>query len=124
MDNRKTIFCDIDGCILPYSTHYRDPVVRQEAIDGKVDALPGSVRKINAWFNQGYVIILVTARDQCDRFLTELQLTDIGLRYNQLVMGLGNGQRYLINDSNPHIDGTMAQAIEVSRNAGLKDVVI
>lgn len=124
MDNRKTIFCDIDGCILPYSIHYLDPEVRQQALDGKVRGLPGSVQKINEWYRKGYHIVFTTARDECDRFMTELQLTDVGVRWNQLVMGVGNGQRYLINDSNPEIDGTMAQAIEVTRNIGLKDVII
>lgn len=49
------------------------------------------------------------------------QLTDVGLFYDQLVMGLPNGPRVLINDKKP--EGIVsAVAYSIERDGGIKDI--
>jgi hypothetical protein len=55
------------------------------------------------------------------RTVTENQLKDVGIFYDQLIMGVGGGTRYLINDTKP--EGTLsAYAINVIRDLGIKDI--
>ena len=54
------------------------------------------------------------------RLTTEKQLREAGIFWDQLVMGLGPGKRYLINDKNDGDD--TAFAINVERNGGLSDL--
>jgi NADPH-dependent 2,4-dienoyl-CoA reductase/sulfur reductase-like enzyme len=72
---------------------------------------------------KGYKIILTTGRKECMREATEVQLAEAGIFYDQLVMGIGGGPRYLINDKKP--DGENACfSISLDRNVGIKDVDI
>ena len=57
------------------------------------------------------------------RSVTEKQLAEAGIFYNQLIMGIGGGERYLINDCKE--DGTQyANAINIERNKGIKNINI
>ena len=112
----KTIFCDIDGTLLK---HHGD-VVKQ--LSDPV-ALDGTIDKMIEWDRNGYTIILTTGRRESMRAVTEKQLNSIGIFYDQLVMGIGSGPRYLINDSKSNGDGT-AYAIQTQRNEGIKNVEI
>ena len=52
------------------------------------------------------------------RKFTENQLFECGIAYDQLIMGLGRGERVLINDKK--VDGTnTARAICIDRNDGI-----
>jgi hypothetical protein len=119
MDTRpKTIICDIDGTLI----HHFLP--SQVAKDSHVPALlDGTLEKINEWERKGYNIILLTGRKESMRKNTEDQLSQLGIYYDQLIMGVGGGARYLINDYKP--DGTeSAFAINVQRNMGIKNIEI
>ena len=50
---------------------------------------------------------------------TEKQLKEIGLFWDQLVMGLGSGRRYVINDLEPGTEANTANAINLERDAGI-----
>ena len=50
---------------------------------------------------------------------TEKQLKEIGLFWDQLVMGLGSGRRYVINDLEPGTKASTANAINLKRDAGI-----
>ena len=113
----KTIFCDIDGTLLE---HHGD-VVKQLKSDPVV--LDGCMDKLVEWDRKGYTIILTTGRRESMRTATEKQLNSIGIFYDQLVMGIGSGPRYLINDSKSNGDET-AYAIQTQRNEGIKNVEI
>jgi len=51
-------------------------------------------------------------------------LEELGIVYDQLVMGLGGGPRVLINDLKPKGDDPTAIAVNLERNKGIKDLEI
>lgn len=116
MDNirPKTIFCDIDGTLWKHV----GPVTDQ-AVTDKYEILPNTKQAIDLWDKLGYKIILTTGRKESLRNLTEKQLLEIGIVYDQLIMGLGGGDRILINDRKPNGMKNTAYAINVIRNKGI-----
>ena len=110
----KTIFLDIDGTILKHqgslsSICTNDP----EILDGVIETL-------NHWDMNGYNIILTTGRKESCRNITEKQLQSLGIFYDQLVMGIGGGTRFLINDFKPNSNLPTCHAITIDRNKGIK----
>ena len=119
MDLRpKTIICDIDGTLVKHSK----PNI--SALKSYIpELLDGTLDKLNEWERSGYNIILLTGRKESMRKVTENQLTQLGIYYDQLIMGVGGGPRFLINDYKP--DGTEAAfAINIERNKGIKNIKI
>jgi hypothetical protein len=119
MDPRpKTIICDIDGTLIK---HNKPSNVAN--ISYVPELLEGTINKLNEWERNGYNIILLTGRKESMRQVTINQLSQLGIYYDQLIMGVGGGPRYLINDFKP--DGTEAAfAINVKRNIGIKNINI
>jgi hypothetical protein len=78
-----------------------------------IAALPGAVEKTTKWFKEGCHIILITARPESFRRITEKQLMNAGIMYHRLIMDLEDGPRILIND---YIDEFKAYAFNVLRN--------
>lgn len=112
----KTIICDIDGTLV----YHCDPHTVSKS-NHKMELLIGTIEKLLEWERKGYNIILLTGRKESMREVTENQLREIGIFYDQLIMGVGGGARYLINDSKP--DGEQsAFAINIERNQGIKDI--
>lgn len=115
----KTIFCDIDGTLLE---HRGDIYTQINSEDLKV--LPGVLKKLKEWEELSYKIILTTGRRESLRKLTEIQLQKAGITYDLLIMGIGPGVRYLINDKKINSEENTAFAINITRNSGLEDVNI
>jgi NDP-sugar pyrophosphorylase family protein len=114
----KTIFCDIDGTILKHVHRFSDI----SSSDSEI--LPGVREKFNEWDSKNYKIILTTARKESARNLTERQLSDIGLPWDCLLMGITSGQRVLINDKLLESDIDRAIAVNLITNDGfLKEEV-
>ena len=112
----KTIFLDIDGCILKHNGGNLSQTLYEEP-----QLLPGALQKLDLWESLGYKIIITTSRKESLRKFTEKQLLEVGISYDQLIMGLSMGERVIINDLKP--DGThTARAIEIERNKGLKKI--
>jgi mannose-6-phosphate isomerase len=111
----KTVFCDIDGTLLK---HNGDPYSLEETI------LPGVVESIREWEKRNYRIILTTGRRECFRKQTEELLGKLGILYDQLIMGLPNGDRVLINDKKPNGIRNTAYAVNLVRNDGMEHVDI
>jgi len=85
--------------------------------------LPGTIEKLTEWEVNGFRIILTTGRKESSRSVTEKQLAQAGIFYDQLIMGIGGGARYLINDKKS--DGTIASfSFCPDRNQGIKDIEI
>jgi len=110
-----TLFLDIDGCILKHQDGLTNILRNQPEV------LPGVYKKFHEWSSGGHMIILVTGRPESMRKFTEDQLLNLGLFYDQLIMGLTNGYRILINDKKPNMDIT-AKAYNLERNKGLGDI--
>ena len=112
----KTIICDIDGTLV---SHNKPSDAAKKSTE--LTLLEGTIDKLNEWEYNGYNIILLTGRKESMRQVTIDQLTKLGIYYDQLIMGVGGGPRFLINDYKP--DGTKsAFAINIKRNKGIKNI--
>jgi hypothetical protein len=110
-----TIFCDIDGCLLKH----RGPGL-SGVLEKPPTLLEGTREKFDTWERKGYRIILTTGRKESMREHTEAELTLMGIYYDLLIMGIGGGPRYLINDRKPGGKDT-AFAINLDRDEGIKN---
>ena len=119
MENKsKTIICDIDGCI---SYHDGDICnIHKE----RLTILPGVRETFREWDRCGYNIILLTGRRESVRKNTEEQLSEAGIFYDQLIMGVKNGVRVLINDKKLDSITNTAFAINLNRNKGMKNLSV
>lgn len=111
----KTIFCDIDGTLVYYDS---SDIAKQLSPDNKLCLTPGTKEKLSEWIKSGYNIILTTGRRESARKVTEDQLRDLSITYNQLIMGVV-GERYLINDRKLGNKDVACTAITVDRNNGI-----
>lgn len=112
-----TIICDIDGTLVK---HGLPADVAKPSY--KMKLLPGTIEKILEWEKKGYNIILLTGRRESMRRVTEKQLSEVGITYDKLVMGVCGGLRVLINDRKSDSDDDTAFAICVDRDKGVKDI--
>ena len=120
MDIRpKTVFCDIDGTLVEHVK----PTDAQKPTH-KMKLLPGTTDKLLEWDKRGYSVILTTGRKESLRTVTEYQLAEVGIIYDQLIMGIGGGKRYLVNDRKPDGDEDYAVAISLERNKGIEELKI
>jgi phosphoglycolate phosphatase-like HAD superfamily hydrolase len=110
----KTIFCDIDGVLVNHSGDVT------EAFDAKV--LPGVVETVREWDKKGYRIILVSGRRESMRAGTEEQLIGMGIIFDQLILGIGGGNRILINDMKLNKTDPTCFAYNLVRNEGLSSL--
>lgn len=118
ISSKPTIFCDIDGTLVKHA-----PLTDSAKKTHKLELLPGTIEKLTEWEKNGYRIILTTGRKECTRAATEQQLQEAGIFYDQLVMNIGGGARYLINDKKPEGDIT-SFCFCPDRNQGIKDIEI
>ena len=114
----KTLFLDIDGTLVEHKNPHLTSLPSH-----KMNVLDGTIEKLLEWNKKGYTIILMTGRRESNREITVKQLQEAGIFYDQLIMGVGRGQRVVINDIKP--DGMLtAHSINLTRNLGIKDVNI
>jgi FMN phosphatase YigB (HAD superfamily) len=109
----KTWLFDLDGTLLVHNGH----------LDGKDSVLPGTREFFDAHVGPDDVVILLTAREERYRAVTEQTLRSAGLRFDQLLFGLPKGERICVNDAKPKGLHT-AVAINLPRDAGLGGVKI
>jgi hypothetical protein len=77
------------------------------------------LEKFNEWYEEGHYIVLTTARPEHLREVTVNQMANAGIRYHQLVMGIGREERILINNNNGgDPDRDRALSVPVRRDAG------
>lgn len=109
----KTLFIDLDGTILKHGHRYSDLKQGQELCPNVLDSL-------NEADSMGDKIILVSARKESARAITEALLQDLGVPYDQLILGVTQGRRIVVNDvasaSSPH----RASALNVICDSGFK----
>jgi mannose-6-phosphate isomerase-like protein (cupin superfamily) len=111
----RTIICDIDGVIFKY---FGDICFQHLTVP---EILPGAYEKFKEWDVEGCHIILMTGRRESTRKETEKQLSNAGIFYDKLVMGVGGGVRVLVNDKKPEGDNT-TRMVCLERNDGLKSM--
>jgi hypothetical protein len=115
MSQPKTIFCDIDGTLVEHTGNIIDNLYTKESLKNVKST-------ISNWDKLNYMIILTTGRCESVREQTEKQLLSAGVVYDQLIMGLPNGDRVLINDKKPNGIRNTAYAINVVRNEGFEHI--
>jgi hypothetical protein len=113
----KCLFVDIDGTLVTNSSIHFPPYV------GMGEPLQENIDFLNDLRDSGkVVIILTTSRPDSMRTATIREMKRIGMRYDNLIMGLPHCQRIVINDfanSNPY---PSCGAINLPRNSNkLKD---
>jgi len=117
MSSSKTIFCDIDGTLVPHTGDIINNLYSTTSLKNVKDS-------IQLWDKNNYKIILTTGRKESTRPQTEKQLHACGIVYDQLIMGLPNGDRVLINDRKTDSPRNTAYAINLVRNEGLGNIDI
>ena len=115
----KTIILDLDGTLI-----YHKNAGASEQMTSNPGLLEGTLGKLNEWDKRGYNIIILTGRKEGMRGITEKYLENKGIFYDQLIMGVGGGARFLINDKKQDSDSNTAYAINLERNKGIKNVEI
>ena len=113
----KTIICDIDGVLLKHANEGLSEQLRQRPLDGTIE-------KITEWDSKGYNIILITGRRESQRAETINQLYSHGVFYDKLIMGVGGGDRILINDRKPDSVRDTAYSINLNSNEGVTNAKI
>ena len=114
--NYKTIFTDIDGTLIEQ--------VRFEDLDPNVvNVLPDVAEKMNEWYEAGHHIVLTTARPWNLELITKQQMERAGIRYHQIVMGIGREERILINNnSSKEPQRDRAFGVPVLRDSGFDNL--
>lgn len=113
MTKNNTIFCDIDGTIFKYREFgtYEDTL--PEVIQSTLDYL-------NEEKSKGSFIVLTTARPLTMTGHTMKELIRSKVPFDRIVMGIGRGTRYLINDKDPESDSDRAVSINLMRDKGFE----
>ena len=114
MNKSKTIFCDIDGTLWKH-----EGFVSEQIKCENYKLLPNTLNAINTWDKLGYKIILTTGRKESLRNKTEKELEKLGIVYDSLIMGLGGGDRIIINDRKRGSDRNTCYSINLPRDKGL-----
>ena len=113
MIKHPTYFVDIDGTLIKYRPFDQIETVAPEAITSVLDL-------IKSKYEEGAHIVITTARPSELELFTKQELEKIGVKYHQLVMGIGRGTRYIINDRDPQApEIDRAVGINLTRNEGL-----
>lgn len=111
-----TIFCDIDGTLVPQGEGVLSELRPSSALPG--------VEKLRAAYGAGATIILTTARPELLRWFTIREMERLDIKFHHLIMGLPNSQRVLINNLKEGDPAPMAVAFNVPMNEGLGSVTL
>jgi dTDP-glucose pyrophosphorylase len=114
-DKLKTIICDLDGTILKH-------IHRYSKINEVPTLLKGVRKKIDEWDSIGHKIILMTGRKESAREVTVNILKNLAIPYDLLIMGVGNGNRILINDKITETSFDRSSSINVITDEGFEDI--
>ena len=107
-----TWILDLDGTLLKHNG-YREGG----------DRLLDGVREFLSNIPAKDMIIIVTAREEEYRSVTEEFLQANGVRFDHIIFGAPHGERILINDRKPGIE-RMSIGLTVERNAPINILVV
>jgi len=105
-----TLFLDIDGVIVEHSSTHFPPYI------GTSTPIHDNLEYLKSLDPEKIEIILTTSRQEKYRQVTEEQITKLGLKYKQLVMGLQSNKRIVINDYSSTNEYRNCDAINLKRN--------
>jgi len=107
-NDKPVFFCDIDGTIVKaqgHKDHGQPPVVLEKNVKVLLD-----------WYYKGAQFIFTTARMEFAKEDTERMIRSLGFDNFQVIYGLQNSRRILINDYNHANPYPRAEAINIFRD--------
>jgi len=107
----NTYFIDLDGTVFRHSHRYSELKDDVQLCDGVQEAL-------DELDSRGDTIILVSARKESARALTEKILEDKMIPYDQLILGVSQGCRVIVNDVITKDSPTRARGVNVITDKG------
>jgi hypothetical protein len=110
---KPTIFVDLDGTLIKHHGSLQDQITKTPEL------LPGVKEKLDLWDRLEAKIIIITGRREPMRNITKQQLAELGIVYDDLIMGLGRGKRVIINDQKPNSQISTVDSYCMERNTGL-----
>jgi hypothetical protein len=115
MIKNSTYFVDIDGTIVKYRQFDKLLQTKAEPIQEVID-------NINEEYDKGSHIVITSARPIEYLDFTKKELKKIGLKYHQIILGIGRGTRFLLNDIDPE-NPTVKRAVGINliRDKGYKN---
>tara|TARA_R110002020_G_scaffold46539_24_gene132429 strand:- start:5194 stop:5571 length:378 start_codon:yes stop_codon:yes gene_type:complete len=114
---RKTIFLDVDGTLVKHKGNLHDMLTQEPIV------INGTLEKLHEWRDQGYYIVITTARPKSNKNLLIEQLNAAGIVFDDIIIGLPSGRRVVINDKKPDMIHTAA-GITLERDKGIGDLKI
>ena len=115
--NYENIICDIDGVLFKHNPN-------SNTIDADNHLIKDCCHKIQEWKTQNKKIILMTSRSKTTRAELVNLLKNKNIFFDELIMGVNSGTRYVINDIKPsHIFTKQAVAINVVRDCGIDTLI-
>jgi molybdopterin-guanine dinucleotide biosynthesis protein A len=119
IENRRryeNIVCDVDGILIKHSPH-------SNAVPEDNILIKNCADKLKSWKKENKKIILMTARSKSTQVDFIKMLKEKGIIWDELIMGVNPGTRYVINDIKPaHIFTKQAVAINCVRDEGIDDI--
>lgn len=113
----STLFIDLDGTLLKHAHAYSN-------IDEDQPLNQHVINKLDYWDSLNHKIILVSARKESARSVTESILEKNKVPYDALILGLTSGKRYIVNDKLHVDDDDRAVAINVITDNGFKGLYL
>lgn len=109
-----TFFVDIDGTLVMYRKFSELDTATLTPIQDVIDL-------VNEYYDNGSHIVITSARPQEYEVFTKQELEKLGVRYHQLLLGIGRGTRVVLNDKDPeNSDLPRAVGINFNRDKGLE----
>ena len=109
----ENVICDIDGVLFKHNPH-------SNTNEDDITLIGNCSDKLLEWKKQNKKIILMTARSKnTEKDLIQL-LKNKNIYYDELIMGVNPGTRYVVNDIKPsHIFTKQAVVINLIRDNGI-----
>ena len=110
-NDKPVIFCDIDGTLIESQGR-----VGGKSFNSPIVTMDKTVDRLLEYQKKGAQFVFTTARPKDVERITYSMLVTLGFRNFQLIMGLQNSRRILINDFNNSNPYPRATAINVERD--------
>jgi len=116
-NDMPVLFCDIDGTLVKAQSRYG-----KNSYDNPPVVLEENIKCVREYHDKGCQIFFTTARPHTYREQTDKMIRSLGFTNFQLITGLHNARRVLINDYNTSNPYPRAEAINIYRDHdNLKD---
>lgn len=114
MMKNHTYFFDIDGTLIKYRAFADIKTVEPEPIKSSIELL-------NREYESGNHIVITSARPQDLMEFTKKELNKLGINYHQIVLGIGRGVRFIVNDIDPLLpEYKRAVGLNLERDKGFE----